>query len=63
METWPIWQCLKPEQLVKLTIFQWKKYGTKLDLLIKSEIESLESLNEIDHIMKIPTKWSKYPPC
>ena len=28
----PLWHKLKPETLAKLIQFQWKEYGTKLDL-------------------------------
>lgn len=56
-QTWPLWQCLKPEQLAKLIMYQWHYYGLKLDLLadIYRDVEDLE---EIDHLMRIP---SKYP--
>ena len=52
--TWPLWQCLESQVLAKLINLQWKLYGLKLDLLtdIYRDIESLE---EIDRLMKIPT--------
>ena len=53
--TWPLWEYLTAADLIKLVEYQWDHYGLKLVLLNHTELESLE---EIDRIMKIPTKWS-----
>jgi len=49
--TWPLWQCLKAESLAMLIQYQWKHYGTKLDLLV-DRYKELESLPEIDRLMR-----------
>jgi len=48
----PIWECLKPEQLAKLILVQWKLYGTKLKCLEKDPEYTIESLEEIDRLMR-----------
>lgn len=60
METWPLWMCLKTEQLLTLIDFQWKNHGLKLDLVTDTHKE-VENLAEIDRLIRIPTKWVKYP--
>jgi len=52
----PIWECLKPEQLGRLALLQWKLYGTKLELMTRPDLSGVESLEEIDRLMRIPTK-------
>jgi len=54
--TWPLWECLKPEQLAKLIMLQWKLYGTRLELLTHPDFSGIENLEEIDRLMRIPTK-------
>jgi len=50
--TCPIWECLKPEQLAQLIMLQWKLYGTKLELLTRADFSGIESLEEIDRLMR-----------
>lgn len=62
--TWPLWQCISPESLAKLILYQWDHYGLKLDLLSGSEsdihvVTTIEPLEEIDHIMRQPPSRSK----
>lgn len=57
METWPLYQCLKANQLALLIQLQWKLYGTRLDLL-NDPYKEVENLEEIEKIIKVP---SKYP--
>jgi len=57
--TWPLWECLKPEQLAGLIMLQWKLYGTRLELLTRADFSGVESLKEIDRLMRIPTKRSR----
>jgi len=57
--TCPIWECLKPEQLGRLAILQWKLYDTRLELLTRADFSGVESLKEIDRLMRIPTKRSR----
>lgn len=49
--TWPLWECLQLESLVKLIQYQWDNYGLKLELLIDIYRE-MESLEEIDRLMR-----------
>ena len=49
--TWPLWDCISPESLVALIKFQWENYGLKLTLLTDA-FRELESLKEIDRIMR-----------
>jgi len=48
----PIWECLKPEQLGRLALLQWKLYGTRLELLTRSDYSGIEPLEEIDRLMR-----------
>jgi len=50
--TCPIWECLKPEQLTKLIMLQWKLYGTRLELLTRSDYSGIENLEELIKIMR-----------
>jgi len=50
--TCPIWECLKPEQLAKLIMLQWKLYGTRLELLTRPDYSGIEPLEEIDRLMR-----------
>lgn len=59
--TWPLWQCLKPEDLVKLIQYQWEHYGTKLELLTITPFSEIEPIEEIDRLMRQPTKWRRPP--
>jgi len=49
--TWPLWRCLSATSLAMLIQYQWKHYGTKLDLLV-DRYKELESLPEIDRLMR-----------
>jgi len=50
--TCPIWECLKPEQLAKLIMLQYKLYGTKVELLTRPDLSGVENLEEIDRLMR-----------
>ncbi len=54
--TWPLWQCLSGEVLVLLIQYQWRHYGLKLELL-SDAFREVESIEEIDRLMRKPTKW------
>jgi len=56
VNTWPLWMCLKPEQLALLIMYQWKHYGLKLDLMIDIYTD-IESLEEIDQLMREPPEY------
>lgn len=56
METWPLWQCLKANQLAMLIQLQWNLYGLKLDLL-SDLYKDVESLEEIDRLMRKPPRY------
>ena len=56
--TWLLWECLEPEALGKLIMFQWEMYGTKLDLMT-DPFKEVEDLDEIDHLMRQPTRGRK----
>ena len=54
----PLWHRLKPETIAKLIQYQWKHFGTHLDLFtkvikprIEKEVES-PGLEEIDRMMR-----------
>jgi len=49
VQTWPLWMCISREALIKLIMYQWQIYGTRLDLLLDIEWESLQ---EIDYLMR-----------
>lgn len=64
--TWPVVECIPPETLVKLILYQWKHYGTRLKVLDrmlgkKESGELIESLEEIDQMMRQPTKYRRPP--
>jgi len=56
METWPLWECLRPESLIALAALQWKLYGTRLDLL-SDPYKELESVEEIGRLIRKPPKY------
>jgi len=56
---YPLWQCISREALAKLILVQWKLYDTKLELLTRADFSGVESLKEIDRLMRIPTKRSR----
>jgi len=58
--TCPIWECLKPEQLTKLIMLQWKLYGLKLKCLERDPEYTIESLEEIAKIMVRKPKGRPY---
>ena len=63
MTMWPLWQCLSSKALVFLADYQWKTFGTKLDIVIHAHEEknvniqvSYPSLDQIDKTMREPPK-------
>ena len=52
--TWPLWICISPESLAKLFVFQWDKYGYRLEIpALKLNIGVVyPSLEEIDKTMR-----------
>ncbi len=58
--TWPLWECISPEALAKLILYQWEEYGLKLELLslfMEDTIDTeIEPIQEIDKLMRIPIK-------
>ncbi len=68
MGTWPFWKLIRPDKQAQFIQDVWDKYH--IDLLKGDKIGpaitysgDIESPEEIDRLMKIPTKWSKNPPC
>lgn len=59
--TWPLWECIPPETLVKLIQYQWEHYGTKLEILASMPFKDFESLEEIDREMRQPAKYRRPP--
>lgn len=55
-ETWPLYQCLKPQCLAKLILYQWDKFGLKLDLMVDIYRDA-ESIEEIDQLMRERPRW------
>ena len=53
INTWPLWLCIPRESLARLILYQWKRYKTKLDIMIDPYSE-IESLAEIDRIIRWP---------
>jgi len=51
--SWPLWTCISDTALVNLVLYQWYKYGLKLELLTDM-YQDIESLDEIDRIMRKP---------
>jgi len=49
--TWPLWECIPAQALAKLALFQWNKYGLKLDLLVDA-FRDVEGIEEIDRLMR-----------
>ena len=56
-ETWPLGLIISREALAKLMQLQWKTYGTKLDLLTDDPFKDIESLSEIDRLMRKPPEY------
>lgn len=54
--TWPLWECLKPESLAMLIQLQWKAYGLKLGLLADF-YRDVEDVEEIDQLMRKPPEY------
>lgn len=48
---WPLWQCIPVEALAKLTLFQWREYGLKLELLTDA-FRDVEGIQEIGRLMR-----------
>lgn len=60
METWPLWKCMQPDKQAQFIQDIWDKFG--VDLLKEDKPTAsvtysgkIESLEEIDKLMKIPT--------
>jgi len=51
---WPLWDCISVESLVKLSQYQWDRWGTRLDIITGHDIyePELEPIEEIDKIMR-----------
>ncbi len=54
---WPAGECMKPESLALLALYQWETYGYNLEIIARSkddiQVETqLESVEEIDKIMR-----------
>lgn len=62
-ETCQLWTCLSTRTLVELTQYQWRHYGTKLDIILGDQEYSeqffVEALEEIDRIMRQPPSRSR----
>ena len=62
-ETWPLWECLSARSLVELAQYQWRNYGTKLDVIAGAQDYTeqffVESLAEIDQLMRQAPKSPK----
>ena len=60
---WPIWECISVKALVELAQYQWLNYGTKLDVIAGAQDYTeqffIESLAEIDRLMRRPPKHQK----
>ena len=54
--TWPLWQCLRPEALSHLARLQRKKYRKGLNLP-DDPYRDVESLEEIDRLMRKPSHY------
>lgn len=44
---YPLWKCIPTEALAKLMIYQWQKYGTRLelrngDVLVDYDLENID---------------------
>jgi len=59
--SYPIWWCLSAENQAKLMQFQWDNFGYYLEIppLPVGSIENIESLEEIDKIIRKPPKSQK----
>lgn len=64
--TWPLFWCLKPEAQAKLMQLYWDEFGTRLEIPAPPGITEdvwqkvrLESLEEIDRIMRQPPSRSR----
>lgn len=46
--TWPLWACLPDEAIIELVLYQWNKYGLKLEFLmdIYAELEPIEQIEK-----------------
>lgn len=53
---WPILECISDKALVKLALYQWDKYHSKLDWIVAAQDNPdqvfIESLEEIDRLMR-----------
>ena len=59
---WPLWESLSDQALVELSVYQWKNYGTKLDIITGAQDNEnifVEPLSEIDKIMRQPPSRSR----
>ena len=50
MTTWPLGRCISLETFKKLAAFQQEEYGTVLE--IPDPVESMESLEEVDRLIR-----------
>ncbi len=60
---WPLHECISAKALVELAQYQWLNYGTRLDIFSGdadyTEQSFVESLSEIDHLMRQAPKHQK----
>ena len=61
LEMGNLFQCLSPEDQVKLANYQWKHYKTKLDAMTQKPHGEIESPEEPAHIMFERPCYSKDP--
>jgi len=63
IKRWPLWECISAKALVELAQYQWRNYGTKLDITKGAQDYTgqffIESLEEIDRLMRQPPKHQK----
>lgn len=58
-----LWQSVSPKSLVELAEYQWKEYGTKIDIITteREDIDSFfdEELEYIDKFIRQPPSRSR----
>lgn len=57
----PVWECIPAETLVKLILYQWECYGTRLEFLLGTPFGDIESLEEIDRLMRQKPHYHRKP--
>ena len=69
LATWPFLKCIRDESLGQFIEDVWEKFG--IDLLKEDkpgapvtyscQVEDEEDTEEIDKLMRVPTKWKRPP--